>query len=189
MGSAWTTCSPDSRNEECHGRVSPFNFGGDLPMPELSWSILRSTTACSAISLSMLQGTPSTRSNTFSRRCPHAGTALRSKFRRAGRRARCGSSLRPNGAFASPAECRGQGWARGVSISSWANGACGEQRRHDSDRMMLGLRYSTYPPLRRSSARILCSSSLLLRLTRRRARCTGPFLYLRLFMAIALFLS
>ena len=50
------------------------------------------------------------------------------------------------------------------------------------------LRSSTYPPLRRS-ARILRSSSLLLRLTRRRARCTGPFLYLRLFMAIALFLS
>jgi hypothetical protein len=48
---------------------------------------------------------------------------------------------------------------------------------------------STYPPLRCSSARILCSSSLLLRLTRRRARCTGPFLYLRLFMAIALFFS
>ena len=138
------------------------------------------------------------------RRPPTRGSAASAiELSPLGRRARCGSSLRPNGAFASPAECRGQGsrtspgwgpggcrsWARGVSISSWANGACGEQRRHDSDRMMLGLRYSTYPPLRRSSARILCSSSLLLRLTRRRARCTGPFLYLRLFMAIALFLS
>jgi hypothetical protein len=51
------------------------------------------------------------------------------------------------------------------------------------------LRSSTYPPLRRGSARILRSSSLLLRLTRRRARCTGPFLYLRLFIAIALFPS
>jgi len=44
------------------------------------------------------------------------------------------------------------------------------------------------PPLR-SSARILRSSSLLLRLTRRRARCAGPFLYLRLFIVIALFPS
>jgi hypothetical protein len=51
------------------------------------------------------------------------------------------------------------------------------------------LRSSTYPPLRRSSARILRSSCLLLRLTRRRARCTGPFLYLRLFIVIALFPS
>src|SRR6185312_9228371 len=68
-------------------------------------------------------GTPSTKSNTCSRRCLRAGKARRLMSRRAGHRAQCGSSLQPRGASGLPAGCCGQasrttpGW-RWISVSS-----------------------------------------------------------------------
>src|ERR1700739_4962881 len=86
-----------------------------------------------------LPETPSTKNNKGSRRCLHAGTVPRCCARRAGHRAHCGFSPRPNIVCALLGECPSRA-VRTTASSYWISGSSPLLDGYDEPEILL---YST----------------------------------------------